>query len=211
MVKYQFFYLAQRIEETLALNKKLILDGIRANVNRWTPLHLTWWGRLESIQMVILPQVLYFFSMVPVNLGDKYYKTLTSLLTTYFWGNKTPQIALQKRQLPRHSGGVNFLAPKLHHTAFLLRQAVWWFSFSIDELTLPVWLPMEESAICRPLQYLLSSSIHIRIKLDPMLLSSILSLKFWDSVESSNVAASEQTSLWFNKYIRIWNVPFFWK
>jgi len=62
--------------------------------------------------MKILPQVNYLFSMLPTTPSGKWFKSLDSLTSHFYWKNKTPKISLGKLQKTKSQGGLeapNFL------------------------------------------------------------------------------------------------------
>ncbi len=62
--------------------------------------------------MKILPQITYLFSMILTTPTDKWFKTLDSITTQFYWNNKKPRISLATLQNRKSQGGLeapNFL------------------------------------------------------------------------------------------------------
>lgn len=56
------------IKDLIKLNQSDILRKLSVLIDGWSPLFLSWWGRLATIKMMLLPIVNFYLSMLPVSL-----------------------------------------------------------------------------------------------------------------------------------------------
>lgn len=63
-------------------------------------------GRIATIKMMILPRLNYLFSMIPIQPTAKWFNTLDTTRTSFYWKNKTPRIKLTTLQQSQTQGGL---------------------------------------------------------------------------------------------------------
>lgn len=78
------------------------------------------------IKMVVVPEILYKFQMLPLTLSQTCFKTLKSLLSKCIWQNKKPRIAFAILRRGKKQGGL--AGPDLikYYIAVALAQVVEW-------------------------------------------------------------------------------------
>lgn len=101
------------------------LDRISKLLSSWNPLFLSWWGCLDSINMMITPFLMYIFSMIPIHIPFIYFKKMDSLLSKCLWNNKKSRFSLSQLRKPKSNGGVNFPNFRLYNKAFCLMASCW--------------------------------------------------------------------------------------
>ena len=66
----------------------------------------SWFGRLHSVKMNILPRLLYLFRTLPVILNHSDLKNFQRTLLRYMWGNKRPRVNKSTLYTPKCRGGL---------------------------------------------------------------------------------------------------------
>lgn len=94
--------------------------------------HLSWFelsgaGRL-AYEILILPQLLYLFWMLPITLKPSYLASLTSLFEAYVWQKKQPICSYTQLVKRRKAGGIAMVDIKDYNIAIHLDQLKHWFT-----------------------------------------------------------------------------------
>lgn len=144
-IKYLGIEFESTLIETLHRNETTTLGKIKNLLDTWSPRFITWWGRVESIKMMVSPIVNYLISMLPLRLSDDFHHKLDILISKFLWNGKKARISLKKLRLDKSLGGLNLTDFKLYQTASLAKQGSYWLS-PPDSYT-PVWLSIEQSLL----------------------------------------------------------------
>ncbi len=94
------------IHSVFELNGPKLLKTVRDDLNRWTNLPLSLWGRAEVLKMNVLPRVAFLFSAIPLEIPKKFFNEINKLFSHFLWKGKKPRISLKKSFLPRNRGGL---------------------------------------------------------------------------------------------------------
>ncbi|KAI2645143.1 LINE-1 retrotransposable element ORF2 protein [Labeo rohita] len=102
-------------------------------------------GRISATKMSILPKINYLFSMIPTQPTRIWFKSLDSIITKFYWENKTPRIKLTTLQKPKSQGGLE--APHFYNyfLANQLQNIYKWIQPNSSDYT---WQDIEQS-ICK--------------------------------------------------------------
>lgn len=65
-MKYLGLDLDPDIKEIMTTNMEKILNQIKDNLDNWSKLHLTLWGKVNAIKMVVAPKINYLTGMIPI-------------------------------------------------------------------------------------------------------------------------------------------------
>ena len=87
-IKYLGITVSPRLSELFNLNYTPLLKKMEDDYKRWNKLPLTLIGRIAAVKMKTLPQIIYLFSMIPTTPTAKWFKTLDSLTTHFYWKDK---------------------------------------------------------------------------------------------------------------------------
>lgn len=87
-IRYLGIDISPRLSELFHLNYTPLLKTIEDDLRRWMNLPLSLIGRIATVKLKILPHINYYFSMLPVTPTDKWFKSIDSLITHFYWKNK---------------------------------------------------------------------------------------------------------------------------
>lgn len=140
-IKYLGINISPRLSELFSLNHNFLLKTIEDDLERWTNLPLTLIGRIATIKMKILPKLNYLFSNIPVTPPEKWFTTLNSIITQFYWQKKKAKIKLTTLQKARSHGGLD--APNFTHyyLANQLQYLVKWVQPTHNS----TWIGLEQS------------------------------------------------------------------
>lgn len=147
-------------------NLQPALGKAKDDMKRWEGLPISLAGRINSVKMVIMPRLLYFFNTVPTFIPKSFFKELNKHISSFIWNKKIPRIRRSLLEKSKSEGGLalpNFI--HYYWAANIQKVAFWASSFPDGEG--PNWCLMERRAcgsadavslVCSPLP--LSVKLH---------------------------------------------------
>ena len=106
-IRYLGTDISPRLSELFHLNYNPLLKTIEDDLQRWMNLPLSLLGRIATVKMKILPHINYLFSMLPIIPTDKWFKSIDSITTHFYWKNKKAKIKLSTLQKNKSQGGLD--------------------------------------------------------------------------------------------------------
>ena len=125
-LKYLGIYVSLKFEEMIKKNVDPVVNKIRIDLQRWSPLSISLLGRVAIIKMNILPRLLYPIQMLPNYFPAKYFKAIHSMISRFIWKNKRPRLKLEKLHLSVKEGGLSLPNVMYYHWASQIRYIVEW-------------------------------------------------------------------------------------
>ena len=89
------------------LNLASLLHKVEGDLCKWMDLPLTLLGRINVIQMNVLPRFLYLFQSFPIPVPTALFFSLDKLTRRFICHGKTPRVGLDKLTLDYGQGGLN--------------------------------------------------------------------------------------------------------
>ena len=155
-IKYLGITFPPKLEDLVKVNFEPLLDKIRIDVERWSSLYLSMWGKANIIKMNCAPRLNYLLQALPVKIPLQYFKQFDQICNKFLWNDKRPRMSLKKLQRPVDKGGLGIPNLLLYHYAFTMRHMVQW---TLPPERAPPWFSLE-SALSDPLtpvEYLTSA------------------------------------------------------
>lgn len=110
IVENKFTYLGITVtkKHKCLFKEKLLtlLNHTKRCLTQWSPLSTSLVGRINSIKMNILPKFLYIFQSIPTFIPKSFFDTLDSVISSYIWKGKHPQLNKVHLQKPKEEGGM---------------------------------------------------------------------------------------------------------
>lgn len=70
----------------------LMIDNFNRNIQFWRTLPISLLGRINTIKMIFLPQLLYLLQNIPVFITKAFFKCLDSIILSFVWNYKIHRI-----------------------------------------------------------------------------------------------------------------------
>lgn len=207
-MKYLGIELNPDINDIMADNIGKLLNKIKTNLDKWTKLNLTLWGKVNTVKMVIAPLINYYTGMLPMCIPQPLILSYNSMIKHFLWNGGKPRININRLCQPKKEGGLAL--PNIEHYSIsfeMSRLAKHW----AGELNLD-WILMEQELASpfTPIEILLQ-----KISKDNNLQNPILkfSKMVWLEVHKKYKLVpyiQKYAPLWHNPKIKIGKETIYW-
>ncbi|CAI5787440.1 Hypothetical predicted protein [Podarcis lilfordi] len=88
-VKYLGIWLTPKNIDLFKNNYEPMWREIRKDLEMWGRLKLSFWGRINTIKMNVLPRLLFLFQTIPIIKGSRTFKQWQRVLSRFIWQGKS--------------------------------------------------------------------------------------------------------------------------
>ena len=103
-MKYLGIELNPNIDDIMADNMGKMLNKIKTNLDKWSKLNLTLWGKVNTVKMVIAPLINYYTRMLPMCIPRPILISYNNMIKHFLWNGGKPRININRLCQPKKEG-----------------------------------------------------------------------------------------------------------
>uniref|UniRef100_A0A670I4H7 Reverse transcriptase domain-containing protein n=1 Tax=Podarcis muralis TaxID=64176 RepID=A0A670I4H7_PODMU len=133
-VKYLGIWVTPKNIDLFKNNYETVWKGVKKDIETWGRLRLSFWGRIATIKMSVLPRILFLFQNIPIIKGTKIFKAWHREISRFIWQGKKPRVKFKILTDTKERGGFALPDLKIYYEASCLCWVKTWIKLEDGEV-----------------------------------------------------------------------------